>query len=74
MQRTFYIHLCKAKPDLLTPFKVSLLIANYAFLWDRADLATSFASLKNVYLNPKSNVRNASDTSASILPNVSISY
>ena len=33
MQRTFYIHLRKAKPDLLTPFKVSLLIANHAFLF-----------------------------------------
>ena len=26
-------------------------------LWDRADLDTTFASLKSVYLNPKSNVR-----------------
>ena len=24
--------------------------------WDRADLDTTFASLKSVYLNPKSNV------------------
>ena len=24
-------------------------------LWDRADLDTTFASLKSVYLNPKSN-------------------
>ena len=28
-----------------------------AYFWDRADLDTTFASLKSVYLNPKSNVR-----------------
>ena len=33
------------------------LLKGHSQLWDRADLDTTFASLKSVYLNPKSNVR-----------------
>ena len=41
----------------------------------RADLDTTFASLKSVYLNPKSNVRvEYSQKSASILPSVSFDH
>ena len=40
--------------------------------WDRADLDTTFVSLKSVYLNPKSNVHlGYIYKSASILPSVS---
>ena len=33
------------------------LLQGHSQLWDRADLDTTFASLKSVYLNPKSNLR-----------------
>ena len=32
-------------------------LKGHSQLWERADLDTTFASLKSVYLNPKSNVR-----------------
>ena len=32
-------------------------LKGHSQLWDRADLDTTFAFLKRVYLNPKSNVR-----------------
>ena len=32
-------------------------LKGHSQLWERADLDTSFASLKSVYLNPKLNVR-----------------
>ena len=32
-------------------------LKGHSQLWDRADLDTTFASLKSVYLNPKSIVR-----------------
>ena len=42
-------------------------------LWDRADMDTSLASLKSVYLNPKSNVCvRYIKKSVSILPSVSL--
>ena len=43
------------------PFRSSFLLfpslKGHSQLCDRADLDTTFASLKSVYLNPKSNVR-----------------
>ena len=38
-------------------YDLSFLLKGHSQLWDRADLDTTFASLKNVSLNPKSNVR-----------------
>ena len=32
-------------------------LKEHSQIWDRADLDTTFAGLKWVYLNPKSNVR-----------------
>ena len=32
-------------------------LKGHSQLWDRADLDTTFVSLKRVYLNPKSNER-----------------
>ena len=47
-------------------------LKGHSQLSDRADLDTSFASLKSVYLNPKWNVRvGYTYQSASILPSVS---
>ena len=36
---------------------VLVLVKGHGQLWDRAYLDTSFATLKSVYLNPKSNTR-----------------
>ena len=48
------------------------LLQGHSQLWDRADLDTTFASLKSVYLNPKSNLRVGYIlNSASILPSAS---
>ena len=47
-------------------------LKGHSQLWESADLDTSFASLKSVYLNPKSNVRvGYTWKSALILPSVS---
>ena len=47
-------------------------LKEHSQLWDRADLDTTFESLKGVYLNPKSNLRvRYIYKSASILPSVS---
>ena len=56
------------KPNIVCPvFNDEFSVARYrrskyslkghSQLWERADLDTTFASLKSVYLNPKSNVR-----------------
>ena len=36
---------------------LDLILKGHSQLWDRAGLDTAFASLKSVYLNPKSNLR-----------------
>ena len=42
----------------LPPFHTgATMVESSPYFWDRADLDTTFASLKSVYLNPKSNVR-----------------
>ena len=49
-----------------------MVLKEHSQLWDRADLDTTLASLKSVYLNPKLNVRvGYIKKSASILPSVS---
>ena len=49
-----------------------MLLKGHSQLWDHADLDTTFASLKSVYLNPKLNVRvQYIKNSALILPAVS---
>ena len=62
--------LARKIPEQSTNCKAYL--KGHSQLWERADLDTTFASLKSVYLNPKSNVRVGHiEESASILLSVS---